>query len=505
MKRRQLVRVTRLLLGVSLLFVGWTANAHGQPSVPRFESAACPFRPGLGITQGTNLSCGYLIVPENRTAGSGRTIRLAVAVFKSPAAHPAPDPVIFLRGGPGGNLVSEIGPAINATTLGFWAGDHDLVLIDQRGTGDSSPFLQCRELVSLEYRTIDRNLSVKQSDALQAAAARQCHTRLVASKIDLSGFTTHQNAADIADLRSALGYASVNLYGESYGTRLALEVMRSFPDGIRSVVLDSVVPPNISLFSDPLRSMGRDFKLLFSSCAASRACNSAHPQLAARFYRLTRQLQKKPVQFKAQDPSTGKTYTVLLNGDGLDNLLFSGLYVSSLIPQLPDMITSLQAGRLGPAAHVFSEVGFLGNSLSFGMYYSVECSGDAPYTTAAQVRAAGAALNPAIRTDEVQSQIDLLRQCGFWNVKPDAPAERQPVRSSIPTIVLSGQMDPVTPPANGSLVVRTLSHGYRFVFPGLGHGERFTDICPYRMVASFLDDPSVKPDDSCIARMSSPF
>src|SRR5947209_13862722 len=123
--------------------------AHAQTSVPRFDPAPCPFKPAGGIAEGKNLRCGYLVVPENRSAAGSRTIRLAVAIFKSPAAHPASDPVVFLQGGPGAGALG-IAPFINSSSLPAWTGDRDLILIDQRGTRYSQPSLACPEVTKVQ-------------------------------------------------------------------------------------------------------------------------------------------------------------------------------------------------------------------------------------------------------------------------------------------------------------------------------------------------------------------
>ncbi len=499
------------LLGAAALPPRTQARAaHATAYQPRFQVTACPFKLGKGIVAGRDVRCGFLVVPENRAAlaaghvaAAGHTVRLAVAVFKSPAPTRAPDPVVFLQGGPGGAIVGQLGPSIDAQGLPVIAGSHDFILIDQRGTGYSQPSLACTELTKLQYTTLDQNLSAKQQVALETQGGRACHDRLVRAGIDLNAYTTPDDAADVADLRKALGYASMNLYGVSYGTRLALTTMRLYPQGLRSVVLDSVVEPQSDNFSDPMRSLKRSFDTLFAGCAADAACNKAYPRLDQTFYALVTRLNSKPVSFRVTSSDTGKSYTALLNGNGLTNLLFQSLYVTTLIPTLPKMIDDVRRGNDALATKAYGLVEF-DDSVSLGMYYSVECSEDAPFTNKGNIETASRILPPALRSDQLTGNLGELSQCGIWNVKSVSPAQKRPVRSAIPTLVLSGQYDPITPPAHSQAVARDLSHGYFYQFPGTGHGVFLTNACPYRITNAFVDEPSHSPDAACIAGMTGP-
>ncbi|HLJ69076.1 MAG TPA: alpha/beta hydrolase [Chloroflexota bacterium] len=499
----RVARVALLLLLAGSLTIprAWAQTAPA----PRFDAASCPFKMGAGLQEGKDVRCGYLVVPEDHANPSGPTIKLAVAIFKS--RHPAADgtPVFFLNGGPGGATVSELGPVISASNIDVVVGDHDLVLLDQRGTGLSRPSLSCKELDTLTARTMNRKLTLAQAEALDLKTVAQCRARLAASGVNLSAYTTLQDANDVADLRVALGYASVNLYGISYGTRLALSVMRSFPQGIRSVVLDSVYGPSVNVMTDPIRSAARDFNLLFASCAASRSCNRSSPNLKSAFYALVQRLDRQPAGVKLHLSWQTRPSPALISGATLVDVLFNALYVSSLIPRLPQIITHAAHGKYGLLANLISQVVAPPGSESYGMFLSVECSEDAPFATEAGIVAAGQSLAKPIRKDFVAVWKQVFHECGVWNVAPVSAAQKQPVVSSIPTMVLEDQFDPITPPSYGQAVAKTLSNGYFFTYPGLGHGARFSDLCPYTMVADFYDDPSARPDDSCIAQMQKPF
>src|SRR5437764_3595277 len=306
----------RAIVAVAMLVGSDTGTlrpvAGTQPATPRFERTACHFKLGAGIVLGRDVRCGFVVVPEDRSVPQGRTIRLAVAIFPSPHPHPAPDPFVFLQGGPGGALISDLAPQItkkNRTT--DYPADRALVLLDQRGTGLSQPSLACKETTALDYRTLGQHLSRQRQADLQVQAAQQCRARLVAAGINLNAYTTPADAADVAALRGALGYRALNLYGVSYGTRLALTVMRTHPQGIRSVILDSVEPPGVNAITSPLASTTRAFAVLFNSCAADTACAAAFPGLRQTFYRVVQRLNAAPATIRTSDPTTGKPYTVL--------------------------------------------------------------------------------------------------------------------------------------------------------------------------------------------------
>ena len=212
----------RLLLVALVVVLVVLAGGYGvfraiSPPTPQassaFQQIHCPFTLGLGLVEGKDVRCGFLVVPEDRSQPKGHTIRLAVAIFKTPNPNPAPDPLLVLGGGPGEPLLATAGPMINANSFAFFAPGRDVILLDQRGAGYSQPSLNCQT-----------------NETVQA-----CHDRLVKEGINLNAYTTLEDAADVHDLVRALGYQQVNLEGDSYSTRLALTVMRLYPADLRSV------------------------------------------------------------------------------------------------------------------------------------------------------------------------------------------------------------------------------------------------------------------------------
>jgi len=506
MNRRTFILSLRGGLIASILTLG-LAPGPGRAQTtapPHFESAACPFKPGNGITAGKNVRCGYLMVPGDRSVANGGTLKLAVAIFKSPSATPRPDPVIDLEGGPGASALMDWGPYITKATAPRYVGDHDLILLDQRGTGYSHPSLGCPEL-SQPAPSSKSSPTPKQIQALALAGVRRCHDRLLRAGVDLNAYTTLADAADVADLRTALGYPEVDLYGGSYGTRLALEVMRSFPTGIRSAVLDSVDPPQGNLYADTPRTEGQGFETLFSACARSPRCNAVYPHLKQTFARLVTRLNAKPVPITVTSPTTHRKQRTLLDGTGVASSLYLCLFLTPCIPAAPDIIYRTWPGNYTLVSKLFVSGGIMSGLVNWGMHLSVECAEDAAYTTPQQIAASAQNLPRAIRASVVAPLVQQLAWCKPWNVKKVDASRRAPVTSSIPTLLLEGQFDPVTPPSNGAMTVQSLSHGYLNVFPGIGHGVRFSNPCTDGIVWSFLDNPAVSPDASCVRAMKDPW
>lgn len=477
----------------------------GTAASGQFVRATCPFSLGAGFfANGQAVRCGYLAVPEDRSNPASHTIHLAVAIFKTPSSSPAPDPVIFLQGGPGGRIIQDLAQTIVGGQLDLQTqfGNHDLILVDQRGTGYSTPSLQCPEVVNLQYMT-DVNITPQQAADEQNSALAACHARLLSKGINLGAYTTASDAADIHDLIDALGYAQVDLYGVSYGTRLALEVMRSFPQHVRSVILDSTVPPQHHLLTAVPGATARVFNTLFTGCAADPTCNATYPNLDTVFYSLVTQLNANPVTFQTTDANTGNRYTVLFHGDDLVNVAFSAFYVTQAIGVIPQMIYQVRDGNYQRASQLYGLLIF-DDSVSWGMYFSVECAEDVDTLTASQVAAAAQAYPPTLRPDQLIGLEGELPGCQGWGVPPVPASEANPVTSTIPTLVMESEYDPITPPANGDLVAQTLPDSYKFLFPGVGHGAMLFNDCPTRIAIAFWSAPAQKPDGSCIASMGEP-
>jgi pimeloyl-ACP methyl ester carboxylesterase len=484
-ERRRALRLLLVAMMVVVLVV--LAGGYGvfralsptsrQPTFA-FHQAPCPIPFGGGLVEGKNVRCGELSVPEDRSQPQGPTIRLAVVIFKTSSPHPAPDPVFVLGGGPGQALLETVGPAYNVGNLPL---NRDLILFDQRGAGYSQPSLRCQAFETLQ----------------------SCHSRLVKSGINLNAFTTLENAADVHDLIRTLGYRQVNLDGVSYGTRLALTVMRLYPADLRSVVLNSVLPPQVNLFTSIPRAAVRAFDVLFQGCAADRFCNATYPHLQAVFSQLVAQLNTTPITFQATPPLSGVPVTVHFTGNDLVLWLRNALYETSLIPQLPAVLFHIRQHDYTQLASISGKL--IDSTSSTGLFFSVMCGKDMAYTTQHALETSVQGLPPPIQPALLNRGLSGFSVCQFWRMKPVPVVQKEPVRSTIPTLILQGEYDPVTPPANGMRASQTLSKNYFFLFPGVGHGVSSPYSCPHDITLAFWENPTEKPDASCISSMPEPF
>jgi ABC-type multidrug transport system ATPase subunit/pimeloyl-ACP methyl ester carboxylesterase len=464
----------------------------------RFEAGTCPFEVPSGGEYA--VECGFVVVPEDHSDPDGSTIRLAVAVIKDLSDAHQPDPVMLLSGGPGEKTVH------NASALaGGLAPIHpnrDFIIFDQRGAGLSEPALECPEFMTALFDLMDEPdpdvVLQTQFDAVMA-----CRDRLVSEGHNLSVYNTTQNAADVNSIRIALGYDQVNLYGGSYGSLLAQAAMRDYPEGIRSVVLTSVLPLEKSLFVEGSTTIAKAIMHLLDTCANDEGCSSAYPDLHKVLFEVVDRLDADPVPITVTNPLDGQSYDALLTGNSVLSNLVSILYQTNLIPSLPqaiydvyngdyDLITQLSSIRLG-----------LFDAVSRGMMYSVLCTEDLIGRTPEDLLNVRAELPRQLAgtaSSEIIVEYGSFGICGNWPVEQSDASTKEPVVRDIPTLILGGEFDPVTPPDYGELVAEYLSHSYTFELPGVGHFI-IADECARNIAGIFFDDPTRAPDSSCVDEM----
>src|SRR5207249_2111329 len=312
----------------------------GGENRPGFQWGSCEF----DIPVGASVDCGYLTVPEDRSQPERRQIRLHVGVFRTKATEKAADPILYLGGGPGENS-TEASSYFYKSYIEPFLKNRDFIVLDQRGTGYSKPHLDCPEEREMYKDTLDEELSREESRAKDMDAIKRCHDRLVSEGVNLASYRSAESAADINDLRLALGYQSWNIYGVSYGTRLALTVMRDFLQGVRSVVLDSSYPLQANLYAGIQPDARRALDVFFNGCASDPGCNGSYPNLRTVFFRTVEELNQSPVRESIISPLTGYHYeSVVIDGDALLGFLFQALYSTEYIPLLPRVIYDVANG-----------------------------------------------------------------------------------------------------------------------------------------------------------------
>jgi pimeloyl-ACP methyl ester carboxylesterase len=471
--------------------------------------SACPFFLPEGAVEGEDVECSYLPVRENRdddASDEGRLIRLAVAVFHPPGGATRPDPVIYLSGGPGVSILKMIHIQYELLSEPVFASGRSLIVFDQRGIGLSRPALNCLEFNDLSLELLDKQIdgqsfNDQELSELVLESLRDCREDLV-QIADLTAYNSAASAADIHDLRQALGYDKVNLWGGSYGTRLALEVMRRYPKYLRSVVLDAVYPPDVDLYMDAPANFQRSLTRLIESCAANPVCNDAHPDLEAVLFSTVEHLNSEPVLREITNSYTGESYDALINGDTLLALTFQLLYDSKVRYFIPRIIYDISQGDFNYLEKVYGSLIGMSSISSRGMMLSVQCREELPFGSLEGFQAESERYPHLSGMYQGSILGDLIyRACEAWSVGQAKSSANQPVESEVPTLVLNGEFDPITPPAWGFHAAETLENSFAFEFPGIGHGASAADECPLNMMIAFLQSPESKPDDSCILEM----
>jgi pimeloyl-ACP methyl ester carboxylesterase len=448
------------------------------PTTADFEAVDCPFAAPSGYA----VQCGWVTVPADHSSKASSELRLFVSRYFSNAPEVNEDPILYLEGGPGGDATS--------TVLGLFdyfeplLTHRDLVTFDQRGAGASEPSLACDELRGAA--------AANASD--KAALVLACRSRLTAAGIELDQFNTRQNAADVETVRLALGYQEWNLLGVSYGTRLALTVMRDAPAAVRSVVLDSTVPLQVDLLAETAPNAQAAFERLFAACAADADCAEAYPDPMGTLLGIVERLDASPV---AATFSDGSAYQ--LTGKDVLGVVFSLLYAWGNLPYIPRLIADIDQGDYELVLQAVEES--WAGGFSEGMYLSVNCSEEAAFTSAATVTTAAAGLDAAFA--DYFADPAGFEECAAWAVSPAPAVENQPVDSGLPTLVLSGYFDPVTPPRFGQLVAADLSNSQHLELAGASHGVVTTD-CGVQLMDQFFLQPGVALEAACVPRQSGP-
>ncbi len=474
-----------------------TTTRQAAAYEPVFEESRCNFDP----IPDRDPQCGFLVVPENREDPAGRQVRLHVARFESDNPDAPDDPIVYLDGGPGGETLNTLAFGFEDSWGGFLAERH-LILFDQRGVGLSEPTLECPEARDYLLDVIDENLPPEVYLEGEKAAYTECRDRLIADGVDLTQYNSVTNAADVADLRIALGIEEWNVLGISYGTRLAQGVMRDHPQGVRSVILDSAYPPDVDLFRELPGNYDRALDELFDGCLADAACAAAYPELEQRLYDLADELEADPINTQVRDITTLERHDAIIDGEALLGLVFQGLYSAEVIPVLPQLVDDLEAGDATLGTLLLTNRVAQSAFVSDGMYLSVQCNEEVPFSSAeAAIAAAGAYPDLELFS---QGNYGFYEECELWDSGVAGPAENEPVVSELPTLVMAGEYDPITPPAWGERAASRLSNGVFVLFPGVGHAASLSADCARDVALAFFDDPSGSLDTSCVAAMAPP-
>lgn len=508
-QRARLLGLVAVLLAASLPLSVLAGHADGgrhrvahQASGDAFEDAPCPFELPADQEEGSDVACGYLSVPEFSDEPDGRTIELLVVIYESVAARPAAEPLVLLLGGPGQEVASVLAAFSESSPINYLAllERQDVIVLEQRGIGYSNPSLAC------SFDAVAGNEPDPETMALadSVESYESCAQDLRDDGIDLDAYDTRESAADVDSLRAALGYERVDLLGVSYGSKLALTVMRDFPEAVRSAILASPVPLQANVLAGQIVAFDKALKRLFAACERDAACGEDHPDLDLAFSAAVERLDDAPVEFSVRNPITGDQLDVVIDGDAFIRTVYVSTFVGLLLPFTPAVIHAAADGDFGPLEFIapFSEA--FGVGVSFGANFVYNCNDELAFTDPEEVMSLidEAGVMPELADGEFAGTYTVFDVCETLDLEPPARRENQPVESDVPALILAGEYDPITPPAYGFLAAETLPNSHVVVLRGLGHDPITTGgECAMSIATEFLADPNVEPDTACTDRL----
>jgi pimeloyl-ACP methyl ester carboxylesterase len=493
---QSLQAIRSVLWGLAALAGAVAAQADAPPAPITVSYSSVVFTPctlsQAGQAQTVPARCATLRVPEDRSSTNGRKIELAIAWVPSTAKSPAQDPVVLLAGGPGQSAL-EAFPAVHPAFRDILRQRH-VLLVDQRGVGKSNPLLCPATLNEEALRSLD-TAGLDEARRLTAACLLE-----LGPDVDVRAYTTSAYIADLEEVRRALGVAQFNLVGASYGTRVGLEYLRRHPASTRTVVLDSVVPPSLALGNEHAKNLEAAVDAQFARCTADAECTRRFGSPRARLHELLQRLHEQPQHVTYRDPVTNQ----LREGEFTAVSLASVVRFYSYAPQLSGMLPMLLAEAAnGQFANLMAQSRMMeqliGEQIYVPLQLSVMCAEDAP-----GMRVDPADAGTILGTEFVEYT---QAQCAAWPRGAMPQDFHDAVKSDKPVLLLSGELDPVTPPRYGDEVQRQLPNSRHFIFRGQGHGVMGAGCGP-RLIAEFIAAADARTlDGKCLDQLqySPPF
>ena len=471
----------QFLAGLAFGALQVPASLAADAAAPAFKLEACRISDQRGLVS-VAARCGKFTVPEDPDDPAGKHIELAVAVVPAIATRPKPDPLFLLAGGPGQGAIEGF-----AAHLDAFDGIHrerDLVMVDQRGTGGSNR-LDC-----------DLPDDAAESDEMPPAElqklARECLAKLPGRP---QFYTTSIAVRDLDAVRAALGYERINLFGGSYGTRVAQHYARRYPGRTRTIAIDSVVPPELLLGPMIAVEAQRALERVFARCKADSQCNEHFPDLANQFAKVDARLRRSPVSITLPDPVTGEIKSIDVTRSHLATMTRMLSYSARTASLLPLLIHEAAThGNYRPlAAQAQMAGGDLERMIAMGMHNAIVCSEDAPHFAGAIDRAT---LEKSYIGPVMYDAMSAI--CEVWPHGAVDADLHQPLKSSVPALLLSGEFDPATPPEYGAAATAGFEHHLHLVVSGQGHGQ--TDLrCVQRLLREFIERGTVDGlDAACV-------
>lgn len=476
-----------------------SASIDWQPNC----QLSLPFLVPDGEVIGETIACGKLSIP------GANNLQIQVVILKARSESPYPDPILYLEGGPGDSVIFEIDSWVDSPLRN----NRDIILVDQRGVG---------------YSMIDDvgNCDAFEDDYESLESVNRRCIAFIENSMLVSNLSTVSSAMDMQNLMEVLvgynGYTNYNVLGSSYGTRLALVIMRDHPLLIRSVILDSVYPLEVEAYETQPLHIQTALNLLYTSCQADTACNAAFPNLQQTVLALGEQLDDNPLEDE-------DGYDI--DGASLGEIIYESLNDTSIIPVLPAIIYWLAAGDYDRAMQLFEdgapdsavnrdvfdsysdaevevwEAAYDSYAEAEGVFMAIECQEELYFSDILQTRRIinENAINPSIAANHLDDSEFMFNSCPFWQTSPPPQSANESVDSDIPTLIVSGEFDPNTPPVWAAQTHANLANSQLVIFPAHGHGITDEHPCIDDIYQQFLTNPTQTPTAECINTMQIEF
>jgi pimeloyl-ACP methyl ester carboxylesterase len=327
-----------------------------------------------------------------------------------------------------------------------------------------------------------------------------CAVDLRDDGIDLEAFDTKENAADVNSLRVALGYDQVDLLGVSYGSKLALTVMRDFPDTVRSAILASPLPLQANVLAGQIIGFDKALQRLFAACKSDPACAEDHPDLDLAFAAAVARLDEEPAELSGKNPFTGADLEMTIDGDAFIRTVYVATFAGVLLPFTPALIHAAAEGDYGPLEFVAPFGVTFGAGVSYGANFVYNCNDELAFTDPEEVTKLidEAGVMPELADGDFAGTYSAFEVCDTFDLAAPARRENRPVDSEVPALIMAGEFDPITPPEYGFLAAETLPNSHVVVLRGLGHDPITSGgECAMAIATGFLADPNSEPDTAC--------
>jgi len=495
-----------ILLVLMLLACGDSQDTEvSDDKIGVFQEALCPATIPDGWTEGEEITCGYVIVPERHSQPDGPTLKLLVARISSISETPDPDPVVPLPTGPGSSAFDSFLPLMASPVGNELRKTREAVIFEQRGLYYSEPNLVCDEAHSFFKDRLSQNWAGRESVEKTTEAYAACRQSLLDKGVHLEAFKYTESAADLVMVMDALGYDKFNALGVSAGTMLAQRLLRDHSDRLRSVIINSIAPIDRALHAAWPAFSARSLQHLFESCAADSSCNQAYPDLGTKLERTVKRLNEEPVTVEIDDPRSGEKSQIIINGDRFAETVFVSGYLTNSVPGVPELIHAIDAGNEQKFSELAQSLSGPGDRFAWGLGYSVFCS-ESPAITEETITFDG--LFPAYEeavANGAWGPRAVMSICDIWGVERLGPETSTLAESDVPTLVMSGEFDSITPPEAAAIVAENLTNTYEYTIPGAAHSAIESGPCSISIALQFLEDPSKEPDASCISDLGIQF